>query len=64
MGSDAANVHWMDGDITKLTDIGTFDVWHDRAVFHFLTLKEDRGQYVALLKKTVTARTSCRMATR
>ena len=53
MGSDAAKVHWIEGDITTLTDIGTFDVWHDRAVFHFLASPEDREQYVALLKKAV-----------
>ncbi len=53
MGSEAARVQWIEGDITTLADIGSFDVWHDRAVFHFLTTPQDREKYVALLKKTV-----------
>ena len=30
-------------DITEVDHLGTFDVWHDRAVFHFLTDTADRG---------------------
>ena len=30
-----------------------FDLWHDRAVFHFLTAAEDRRGYVATLRRTL-----------
>jgi hypothetical protein len=30
-----------------------FDVWHDRAVFHFLTRKEDRRKYVEAVRQAV-----------
>ena len=48
------NIHWIEGDITKvdLPD-NRYDIWHDRAVFHFLTETEDRRLYVKLLKKTL-----------
>ncbi|HEU5174793.1 MAG TPA: hypothetical protein VFT96_08570, partial [Gemmatimonadaceae bacterium] len=32
---------------------GAYDVWHDRAVFHFLTDPEDRSRYVALAAQAV-----------
>lgn len=47
LGRDAERVHWRIGDITR-TDLepAHFDLWHDRAVFHFLTDPADRGAYV------------------
>jgi hypothetical protein len=41
-----ASVEWICGDVlnTRLRS-GGYDVWHDRAVFHFLTSSEDRRQY-------------------
>src|SRR5215831_20043888 len=46
LGPDAARVRWVAADITNapLPD-HAFDVWHDRAVFHFLTSAEDRAAY-------------------
>lgn len=44
---------WIAADVTSLPEIGTFEVWHDRAVFHFLTSAEDKEAYRALLLKTV-----------
>jgi 2-polyprenyl-3-methyl-5-hydroxy-6-metoxy-1,4-benzoquinol methylase len=50
----ADRVRWIDADVTAdSTSLGTFDVWHDRAVFHFLSDPNDRAAYVALLTKTV-----------
>ncbi len=46
---------WMVADVTSAPDLQTFDVWHDRAVFHFLTTAEDRVAYVELLARTVPA---------
>ena len=49
----AEHVRWIVGDVTRATDIGEFDLWHDRAVFHFLTTGEDRRAYVNLAARTV-----------
>ncbi|MDD5479880.1 class I SAM-dependent methyltransferase [Rhodoferax sp.] len=47
LGAQANKVQWLVGDITKLAlPQHAFDVWHDRAVFHFLTNKADREAYV------------------
>jgi hypothetical protein len=43
----------MVADVTAAPNLGTFDVWHDRAVFHFLTASRDRSAYAALLANTV-----------
>lgn len=42
----AGRVEWIEGDVTAIPELGQFDVWHDRAVFHFLTEAHDRGRYV------------------
>ena len=39
--------------MTLVRDIGTYDVWHDRAVFHFLTDAQEREKYVDLAGRTV-----------
>ena len=53
LGTRAGEVGWIVADVTAGPDLGTFDVWHDRAVFHFLTAAEDRAAYAALLARTV-----------
>ena len=53
MGPRAADVGWIVADLTEVADVGRFDLWHDRAVFHFLTDPADREKYVALLNRTV-----------
>jgi SAM-dependent methyltransferase len=43
----AERVHWVTADVTKADLVpSAYDVWHDRAVFHFLTSKEQRVAYV------------------
>jgi SAM-dependent methyltransferase len=54
LGSRATLVHWIVADVTASPDLGGFDVWHDRAAFHFLTNPVDRAAYVALLNRTVS----------
>lgn len=41
------------GNILRAVDLGHFDAWHDRAVFHFLTDAKDRERYVELAAQTV-----------
>jgi ubiquinone/menaquinone biosynthesis C-methylase UbiE len=53
LGDRAGRVEWIAGDVTEIGDVGTFDVWHDRAVFHFLTDAADRKKYVDLARRTV-----------
>lgn len=55
LGERAAKVEWIAADITKSEELGLFDVWHDRAVFHFLTDAEDRHSYVDLARRTIPA---------
>jgi SAM-dependent methyltransferase len=53
LGERAERVRWVVADVTEGPELGTFDVWHDRAVFHFLTDPDDRRSYVELARQTV-----------
>lgn len=47
LGAQGKHVRWMEADITLAAlEPHSFDIWHDRAVFHFLTTEEDRQAYV------------------
>ncbi len=47
LGEAAELVQWMCGDVTRVTlPARAYDMWHDRAVFHFLTTPEERLGYV------------------
>ncbi len=46
MGGRAPSVRWVSADVTTWEPGRTFDVWHDRAVFHFLTDAADQQRYV------------------
>jgi 2-polyprenyl-3-methyl-5-hydroxy-6-metoxy-1,4-benzoquinol methylase len=45
LGAEADKVRWEVADITGWQPSRQYDVWHDRAVFHFLTLPEQRAAY-------------------
>jgi SAM-dependent methyltransferase len=53
--SGAANgaVNWIVADVTEVAFDRVFDVWHDRAAFHFLTDESDRRRYLAKLNGAV-----------
>jgi SAM-dependent methyltransferase len=53
LGERARRVQWIIADVTETQDVGTFDVWHDRALFHFLTDAADRRKYVDLARRTL-----------
>jgi 2-polyprenyl-3-methyl-5-hydroxy-6-metoxy-1,4-benzoquinol methylase len=53
LGARAGQIHWIVADVTAHPDLGCFDVWHDRAVFHFLITPAGRAAYTALLARTV-----------
>lgn len=46
LGQRAAAVEWIDADATRFIASAPFDVWHDRAVFHFLTDEADAERYL------------------
>ena len=53
LGERAGRVGWITADVTDILGVGTFDVWHDRAVFQFLTDAAQRRKYVELAYRTV-----------
>ncbi len=53
LGERAGEVEWLEADITAFKPPHSYALWHDRAVFHFLTEKADRENYVQALKKAV-----------
>ena len=53
LGDLASQVTWLEADITGYLPGQQFDIWHDRAVFHFLTDDEDRSSYLAVLDKAL-----------
>jgi 2-polyprenyl-3-methyl-5-hydroxy-6-metoxy-1,4-benzoquinol methylase len=47
LGKEEAKVRWIEADITEVDlPARRYDVWHDRAVFHFLTSQQQRDAYV------------------
>lgn len=54
LGAASQRVFWLAADITRVElGIAAYDVWHDRAVFHFLTAANDREAYVRQLLRSV-----------
>ncbi len=54
LGRAADSVQWIVGDITSVElPSSAYDVWHDRAVFHFLTEKEQRAAYARQVARVV-----------
>ena len=50
LGERAVKVSWIVADITQWTPPRAYQVWHDRAVFHFLTTPEQQDAYISALK--------------
>jgi len=54
LGERAAEVSWIEADITTVQlPEQAYDVWHDRAVFHFLTTEQERRQYLQAVRRSV-----------
>lgn len=54
LGSQAKKIHWITADVTEFNFNGLqFDLWHDRAAFHFLTDEENIYKYVSAAEKAV-----------
>ena len=53
MGDRAGQVTWIAADVTDWQPARSYDVWHDRAAFHFLTERNDQAAYVARLRRAL-----------
>jgi cyclopropane fatty-acyl-phospholipid synthase-like methyltransferase len=54
LGEKGKNIQWIVSDVTKFTPTTTYDVWHDRATFHFLTTAKEIATYLDTARKAVT----------
>jgi len=50
IGDKSEAITWIDADIRHWRPDRTYDVWHDRALFHFLTEPADRANYTEALR--------------
>ena len=54
LGARASEVRWLEANILEIAlDAHAYDVWHDRAVFHFLTTAAERHRYVRAVLRAV-----------
>lgn len=53
LGARENSVKWIVADITRWEPTQTYDIWHDRAVLHFLVKPADRDAYIQRLSRTV-----------
>ena len=54
LGDKAKKVNWIVSDIIQFQPGTTFDVWHDRATFHFLTTKDQVVKYLDIARKAIS----------
>lgn len=54
LGKKASTVHWIVADITDFVPQQQYDLWHDRATFHFLTSPDQVSNYVATVNQYVS----------
>ncbi|CCE08239.1 conserved hypothetical protein [Bradyrhizobium sp. STM 3843] len=53
LGTAGAEVEWITADVTTWMPQQRYDIWHDRAAFHFLTEERDRRAYVERMREAV-----------
>ena len=63
LGHRAALVEWIEADITASAPRGRFDLWHDRAVFHFLTEPDHQRAYANALNACLAPKAHAVIAT-
>jgi SAM-dependent methyltransferase len=54
LGPAAAKVDWVVANVTDFSPPAAYDVWHDRATFHFLTTPQQVAQYLQIARGSVT----------
>ena len=55
LGEQANKIQWIEADATNYNFAEKYDIWHDRAVFHFLTDIHDRKRYVDAVQQSLKA---------
>jgi ubiquinone/menaquinone biosynthesis C-methylase UbiE len=55
LGEQADKITWIEADVTNYNFKEKYDIWHDRAVFHFLTDSHDRETYVDAVQQSLKA---------
>lgn len=63
LGDRAAHVAWVVADVTRWRPPRQYGIWHDRAVFHFLTSREDQQAYIAAMAAHTAPGATAIMAT-
>ena len=53
LGKKSEQVKWIVADITNFTPTEKYDIWHDRAAFHFLTQPNEISDYVKISKNSI-----------
>ncbi|MFM2225321.1 MAG: hypothetical protein RJA07_1523 [Bacteroidota bacterium] len=53
LGNKAQKVNWIVSDVTEFKPTATYDCWHDRATFHFLTTSTEIETYLTIAKKAI-----------
>ena len=53
LGNKAGQVKWIVSDVTEFKPNERYDIWHDRATFHFLTTPEQITQYISIANASV-----------
>ncbi|MEO5966793.1 MAG: class I SAM-dependent methyltransferase [Ferruginibacter sp.] len=53
LGKNAGKVNWIVSDVEQFKPENTYDIWHDRATFHFLTTAEQVSRYIEIAKSCV-----------
>lgn len=54
LGKKAQKINWIVSDITEFNPKEKYDVWHDRATFHFLTTSDQINKYMAIARSSIS----------
>jgi SAM-dependent methyltransferase len=63
LGASSGKVSWLVANVTEWQPFRTWNIWHDRAVFHFLTDARDQDAYIAALRRGTASGSVVIMAT-
>lgn len=53
LGGRAQRVQWIESDVIEFRTEKTFDLWHDRAAFHFLNSAQSIEEYISLARESI-----------
>jgi ubiquinone/menaquinone biosynthesis C-methylase UbiE len=53
LGSNATKVKWIEKDVIEFAPDTAFDLWHDRAAFHFMSTNEQITKYLSIVRKVI-----------